>query len=178
MEILCKKLGLNSEETIFDNRRGWGTLAQFASSKLGTHVTEIKLGRDQTKWGNSGSLADGIGEVQSEILCLDYPLLTRLLAWQWPSMLGSGILVRLWSKCMIFLIMMECLFFRPRGCRAGAVRRSNLGTNPYEKECVSCGWCIDSSGLIHRSYWERWVRGQVRRYDWYWLLGNFMEMVS
>ncbi|KAH7381077.1 cyclopropane-fatty-acyl-phospholipid synthase [Cadophora sp. MPI-SDFR-AT-0126] len=72
MEIVCKKLGLKSGETLLDIGCGWGTLARFASVKYGADVTGVTLGRNQTKWGNRGLAADGIAESQSRILCCDY----------------------------------------------------------------------------------------------------------
>lgn len=72
MEIVCKKLGLKSGETLLDIGCGWGTLARFASVNYGTHVTGVTLGRNQTKWGNRGLAADGISESQSKVLCTDY----------------------------------------------------------------------------------------------------------
>ncbi|KAH6707911.1 S-adenosyl-L-methionine-dependent methyltransferase [Leptodontidium sp. MPI-SDFR-AT-0119] len=72
MEIVCKKLGLKNGETLLDIGCGWGTLARFASVNFGAHVTGVTLGRNQTKWGNTGLLSDGISAEQSQILCMDY----------------------------------------------------------------------------------------------------------
>lgn len=51
---------------------GWGTLARYASTNYGAHVTGITLGKNQTVWGNKGLRADGIPEEQSRVLCMDY----------------------------------------------------------------------------------------------------------
>ncbi|KAG4422104.1 hypothetical protein IFR04_004731 [Cadophora malorum] len=78
MEIVCKKLGLKSGETLLDIGCGWGTLARFASVNYGAHVTGVTLGRNQTKWGNRGLAADEISEGQSKVLCMDYRDIPKL----------------------------------------------------------------------------------------------------
>ncbi|KAK9469392.1 S-adenosyl-L-methionine-dependent methyltransferase [Lipomyces arxii] len=72
LRVVCEKLQLKSGETMLDLGCGWGTLANFASTQYGAHVTGITLGRNQTKWGNSRLEESGIPEYQSKILCLDY----------------------------------------------------------------------------------------------------------
>lgn len=72
LRIVCEKIGLKKGERMLDLGCGWGTLARFASSQYGAHVTGITLGRNQTAWGNSNFAKDGIPETQSKILCLDY----------------------------------------------------------------------------------------------------------
>lgn len=72
LSIVCKKLDLQQGESLLDIGCGWGTLARYASTHYGAHVTGITLGRNQTKWGNQGLLSDGIPSSQSSILCLDY----------------------------------------------------------------------------------------------------------
>ncbi|KAJ8611600.1 hypothetical protein MRB53_037903 [Persea americana] len=70
--IVCEKIGLRRGERMLDIGCGWGTLARYASTHYGAHVTGITLGRNQTAWGNSGLRRDGVPESQSEILCMDY----------------------------------------------------------------------------------------------------------
>ena len=72
LEIVCRKLGLQPGDKMLDIGCGWGTLARYASTHYGAHVTGITLGKNQTAWGNRGLLADGISESQSRVLCLDY----------------------------------------------------------------------------------------------------------
>ena len=72
LRVVCEKLKLKPGEKLLDLGCGWGTLAKFASTQYGAHVTGITLGKNQTKWGN-GALRDaGIPESQSKVLCLDY----------------------------------------------------------------------------------------------------------
>lgn len=72
LAIVCKKLGLRKGDKVLDIGCGWGTLARYASVKHGAHVTGVTLGRNQTAWGNTGLVADGIPLEQSQILCMDY----------------------------------------------------------------------------------------------------------
>lgn len=72
LRIVCEKINLKSGERLLDLGCGWGTLARFASTQYGAHVTGITLGRNQTAWGNSNLRKDGIPESQSRILCHDY----------------------------------------------------------------------------------------------------------
>ncbi|CAN6612897.1 hypothetical protein TRVA0_005S01750 [Trichomonascus vanleenenianus] len=72
LRVVCEKIGLKEGDRMLDLGCGWGTLARFASSQYGAHVTGITLGRNQTKWGNGNLAKDGISEKQSRILCLDY----------------------------------------------------------------------------------------------------------
>jgi cyclopropane fatty-acyl-phospholipid synthase-like methyltransferase len=72
LAIVCEKIGLQKGELMLDIGCGWGTLAKFASSRYGAHVTGVTLGRNQTAWGNNGLRKLGIGEEQSKILCMDY----------------------------------------------------------------------------------------------------------
>jgi cyclopropane fatty-acyl-phospholipid synthase-like methyltransferase len=70
--IVCKKVGLQPGDKMLDIGCGWGTLARYASTHYGAHVTGITLGKNQTVWGNKGLRADGIPEEQSKVLCMDY----------------------------------------------------------------------------------------------------------
>jgi cyclopropane fatty-acyl-phospholipid synthase-like methyltransferase len=72
LKIVCSKINLQPGERMLDLGCGWGTLARYASKHYGAHVTGITLGKNQTKWGNSGLRRDGIPESQSKILCMDY----------------------------------------------------------------------------------------------------------
>ena len=72
LAVLCQKIGLKKGDKMLDIGCGWGTLARYASNKHGAHVTGVTLGRNQTAWGNSGLLADGVPQEQSKILCMDY----------------------------------------------------------------------------------------------------------
>jgi cyclopropane fatty-acyl-phospholipid synthase-like methyltransferase len=72
LDIVCKKVGLQHGDKLLDIGCGWGTLARYASTRYGAHVTGITLGRNQTAWGNKGLAADGISESQSRVLCMDY----------------------------------------------------------------------------------------------------------
>ncbi|KAF2440878.1 S-adenosyl-L-methionine-dependent methyltransferase [Karstenula rhodostoma CBS 690.94] len=72
LAIVCEKIGLQKGEKMLDIGCGWGTLTKFASVHYGAHVTGVTLGRNQTKWGNSGLRKNGIDEDQSNILCMDY----------------------------------------------------------------------------------------------------------
>jgi sphingolipid C9-methyltransferase len=76
LRIVCEKIGLTEGDTMLDLGCGWGTLAAYASSQYGAHVTGITLGRNQTAWGNkaikSALESSQFKEVKSEILCLDY----------------------------------------------------------------------------------------------------------
>ncbi|PVI03805.1 S-adenosyl-L-methionine-dependent methyltransferase [Periconia macrospinosa] len=72
LAVVCEKIGLKKGEKMLDIGCGWGTLTKFASVKHGAHVTGVTLGRNQTAWGNSGLRRNGIGEDQSNILCMDY----------------------------------------------------------------------------------------------------------
>jgi sphingolipid C9-methyltransferase len=76
LRVVCEKIGLKEGDTMLDLGCGWGTLAAYASSQYGAHVTGITLGRNQTAWGNKAvKLAlesSQYKDVKSEILCLDY----------------------------------------------------------------------------------------------------------
>lgn len=72
LRIVCEKLQLKKGERLLDLGCGWGTLANFASTQYGAHVTGITLGKNQTKWGNTRLAESGIPVDQSKILCLDY----------------------------------------------------------------------------------------------------------
>lgn len=69
--IVCEKIDLKPGERLLDLGCGWGTLARFASTQYGAHVTGITLGKNQTKWGNAHLERDGVAG-QSKILCMDY----------------------------------------------------------------------------------------------------------
>ncbi|KAK9366265.1 S-adenosyl-L-methionine-dependent methyltransferase [Lipomyces kononenkoae] len=72
LRIVCEKLKLKPGEKLLDLGCGWGTLANFASTQYGAHVTGITLGKNQTKWGTARLAESGISSDQSKILCLDY----------------------------------------------------------------------------------------------------------
>lgn len=72
LRIVCEKIGLEKGDHMLDLGCGWGTLARYASTQYGAHVTGITLGKNQTAWGNTNLAKDGISEKQSKILCLDY----------------------------------------------------------------------------------------------------------
>ncbi|KAE8448874.1 Sphingolipid C9-methyltransferase 2 [Mollisiaceae sp. DMI_Dod_QoI] len=72
LAIVCKKVGLQPGDKMLDIGCGWGTLARYASTHYGAHVTGITLGKNQTRWGNKGLEADGISKDQSRVLCMDY----------------------------------------------------------------------------------------------------------
>lgn len=72
LRVVCEKIGLKEGDSVLDLGCGWGTLAQYASTQYGANVTGITLGRNQTKWGNSGLETRGIKNDQSRILCMDY----------------------------------------------------------------------------------------------------------
>lgn len=72
LRIVCEKIGLKKGDRMLDLGCGWGTLARFASTQYGAHVTGITLGRNQTAWGNSHLRNDGVPESQSRIVCVDY----------------------------------------------------------------------------------------------------------
>ena len=72
LKVVCEKIGLQEGERMLDIGCGWGTLTKYASVNYSAHVTGITLGRNQTKWGNSGLRKAGIAEEQSRILCMDY----------------------------------------------------------------------------------------------------------
>lgn len=70
--VVCEKIGLKRGESLLDIGCGWGTLAKYASTSYGAHVTGVTLGRNQTAWGNNALRKAGIEESQSQILCMDY----------------------------------------------------------------------------------------------------------
>ena len=70
--VVCEKIGLKRGESLLDIGCGWGTLAKYASTDYGAHVTGVTLGRNQTAWGNNALRKAGIDESQSQILCMDY----------------------------------------------------------------------------------------------------------
>ena len=76
LRVVCEKIGLKEGDTMLDLGCGWGTLAAYASSQYGAHVTGITLGRNQTAWGNkqirNALEASSFKDVKSEILCMDY----------------------------------------------------------------------------------------------------------
>ncbi|KAK9463798.1 S-adenosyl-L-methionine-dependent methyltransferase [Lipomyces oligophaga] len=72
LRVVCEKLQIKKGETLLDLGCGWGTLANYASTQYGAHVTGITLGKNQTKWGNRKLAESGIKSDQSQILCLDY----------------------------------------------------------------------------------------------------------
>jgi len=72
LAIVCEKIGLRPGDRMLDIGCGWGTLAKFASVNYGAKATGVTLGRNQTAWGNAGLRKAGVGEEQSNILCMDY----------------------------------------------------------------------------------------------------------
>jgi sphingolipid C9-methyltransferase len=76
LRVVCEKIGLKKGDTMLDLGCGWGTLAAYASSQYGAHVTGITLGRNQTAWGRKSIQyaleSSEHKDVKSEILCLDY----------------------------------------------------------------------------------------------------------
>jgi cyclopropane fatty-acyl-phospholipid synthase-like methyltransferase len=72
MRVVCEKIGLKKGDRMLDLGCGWGTLARFASSQYGAHVTGVTLAENQTAWGNANLDKDGIPESQSRIVCKDY----------------------------------------------------------------------------------------------------------
>lgn len=72
LAVVCEKIGLKQGERLLDIGCGWGTLARFASANYGAKATGITLGRNQTAWGNNAMRKIGVGEEQSNILCMDY----------------------------------------------------------------------------------------------------------
>lgn len=70
--VVCEKISLKPGESLLDIGCGWGTLAKYASTNYGAHVTGVTLGRNQTAWGNTGLRRANIPESQSRILCMDY----------------------------------------------------------------------------------------------------------
>jgi len=76
LRIVCEKIGLKHGDTVLDLGCGWGTLAAYASSQYGAHVTGITLGRNQTAWGNKAIQealqTSEFKNINSKILCSDY----------------------------------------------------------------------------------------------------------
>lgn len=72
LRVVCEKIGVQPGDKMLDLGCGWGTLARFASTQYGAHVTGITLGKNQTAWGNANLQKDGVSVDQSRILCLDY----------------------------------------------------------------------------------------------------------
>lgn len=72
LAIVCEKIGLKPGESLLDIGCGWGTLAKYASTDYGAHVTGVTLGINQTAWGNNALRKAGVDESQSKILCMDY----------------------------------------------------------------------------------------------------------
>ena len=70
--VVCEKIDLKRGDSLLDIGCGWGTLARYASTNYGAHVTGVTLGKNQTAWGNNGLRKAGIEETQSRILCMDY----------------------------------------------------------------------------------------------------------
>lgn len=72
LKTVCEKIDLKQGETLLDLGCGWGTLAAFASSQYGAHVTGVTLGKNQTKYGNEQISKYGVPSSQSKIVCCDY----------------------------------------------------------------------------------------------------------
>ncbi len=51
LELICKKLGLESGMKILDIGCGWGGLARYAASKYGVHVTGVTVSEKQKAMG-------------------------------------------------------------------------------------------------------------------------------
>lgn len=72
LAVVCEKIGLQQGDTMLDIGCGWGTLIKYASVHYGVKATGVTLGRNQTAWGNQGLRKAGVGEEQSNVLCMDY----------------------------------------------------------------------------------------------------------
>jgi cyclopropane-fatty-acyl-phospholipid synthase len=49
LDLVCKKIGLKSGQTVLDIGCGWGSFAKFAAEKYGAHVTGITVSKEQIK---------------------------------------------------------------------------------------------------------------------------------
>lgn len=51
LDLVCRKLGLKSGQTVLDIGCGWGSFMKFAAEKYGAHVTGITVSKEQVALG-------------------------------------------------------------------------------------------------------------------------------
>ena len=51
LDLVCRKLGLRSGQTVLDIGCGWGSFAKFAAEKYGAHVTGVTVSKEQVELG-------------------------------------------------------------------------------------------------------------------------------
>jgi len=58
LDLVCRKLGLRSGQTVLDIGCGWGSFAKFAAEKYGAHVTGVTVSKEQVELGKK--LCEGL----------------------------------------------------------------------------------------------------------------------
>jgi cyclopropane-fatty-acyl-phospholipid synthase len=50
-DLICRKLGLQSGQTVFDIGCGWGAFMKFSAERYGARCTGVTVSREQVSWG-------------------------------------------------------------------------------------------------------------------------------
>jgi cyclopropane fatty-acyl-phospholipid synthase-like methyltransferase len=71
LDLVCRKLMVNSGDEMLDIGCGWGTLALHAARNYGARTTGITISKNQTEFGNTRIAKAGLAD-RARIECLDY----------------------------------------------------------------------------------------------------------
>ena len=71
MDLVCRKLRINSEDTFLDVGCGWGSLVIWASKNYGVDATGVTLSKEQEKWANEWIQKEGLSD-RCRVLHMDY----------------------------------------------------------------------------------------------------------
>lgn len=90
MEMVCKKLMMESGDKYLDIGCGWGTLVTYASKFFGADSTGVTIAKEGTKWGLQQIKDHGLRSDQARILCKDYRDIPVDQKWNRISCLEMG----------------------------------------------------------------------------------------
>ena len=71
MDLVCRKLRLNSRDSYLDIGCGWGSLTIWASKHYGVDATGVTLSKEQAKWANQWIQKEGLSD-RCRVLHMDY----------------------------------------------------------------------------------------------------------
>ncbi|MED5578774.1 MAG: cyclopropane-fatty-acyl-phospholipid synthase family protein [Nitrospinota bacterium] len=71
MDLVCRKLRINSDDSFLDIGCGWGSLVIWASKHYGVNATGVTLSKEQAKWANEWIQKEGLSD-RCKVLHLDY----------------------------------------------------------------------------------------------------------
>jgi cyclopropane fatty-acyl-phospholipid synthase-like methyltransferase len=76
LDLVCRKLMMQSGNEMLDIGCGWGTLAMHAAKHYGAKATGITISKNQTAFGNARIAKAGLSE-KARIECVDYRAIPR-----------------------------------------------------------------------------------------------------